>query len=278
MIVSLVLLVLAQAQAVSPDAPIACAADERAIAKRFSMAALAMEPESTVGGIYDRATKAEQQCPSSEPIAYYRLRAAELGRGGSMIPSEADRHDLEAMASQAAARFPRSARIATILARTKGTEGAAHLALALDPAYVPAKVALAAAMIRAGRADDARALLEQVPDLGSTPDGFAVLAQARWKMGDVSSARKAAQLALTQSSLPTPGAEPDARDPRPQLSAHETLGLVALEKKQYADAARHLLLAAQNSAEAEAVLANANAEFRRAIDKARRQKKHGTPP
>lgn len=262
------LITLAPPESASP----ACANDERSFAKRFSMAALAMEPESVVGGIYDRATEAEQRCPGSEPIAYFRLRAAELGRGGAMVgQADADRHALETLASQAFARFPQSVRIATVRARVLGTVDSAKQALAVDPNYLPAKIALAAAMVEAGQSKDAAILLERTPDLGATSDGFAVLARARLRDGDLNGARKAAQMALTGRDVEQ--LEPDARDPRAESSAHETLGLIFLEKKQYSDAAKHLLIAAETSAQAQKVLANANPSFRRAIEKARRGKK-----
>jgi tetratricopeptide (TPR) repeat protein len=274
LIAGFLVLALSLAQVAFPDASsdAGCASDERAFAKRFSMAVVAMEPESVLGGIYDRATDSERRCPQSEAIAYFRLRAAELGRGGPIVrPAEADSAQLETMATEAYKRFPRSARIATARARILGGLEPAKQALGLDPTYAPAKVALAAAMLASGQATEARDLLEQVPNLGSTSDGLTVLARARLKARDLGGAQKAAQLALRGRNIDL--VEPDARDPRPELGAHEILGMISLEKKQYSEAAKHLLIAAQNSADAQSALANANSDFRRAIEKARKRKK-----
>lgn len=254
-----------------------CSADERALAKRFSTAALAMEPEGVVGGIYDRATESEGRCADSEPIAYFRLRAAELGRGGPMVHATGtDQSELEAIAAKAVVRFPTSARIATAKSRIVGTVASAEQALALDPAYAPAKVSLAAAMLHFGQPAEARALLERTPNLGSTSDGFSVLAQAALRLHDLKAARKAAQTALTGRDVEL--VEPDARDPRPKLNAHETLGIISLERKEYSEAAGHLLIAADGSAQAQKLLASANPAFRRAIEKARRSRTKLTLP
>jgi len=265
-------LYLAQTTSVDASPNDGCAREERALAKRFSMSAVSMEPESALRGIFDRATESKRRCPQSEAIEYFRLRAAELGRGGPIVrPVAADRGELDAMTAEAGHRFPSSARIATIRARVLGTVDSAKQASILDPTYVPAKVALAAAMLEAGQIGDARDLLEQVKNLDSTSDGFSVLARARLKMGDVGGARKAAKMVLTGRSIDL--IEPDARDPRPDLSAHETLGMISLSKKQYADAAKHLSIAAQTSTQAQSVLANPDPDLRRAIERARRGKK-----
>lgn len=232
---------------------------------------MAKEPESAIGGIYDRATESEAQCPNSEPIAYFRLRAAELGRGRPMFDAgKFHPEELKDMAAKAALRFPRSARIATARARIVGTVAAAEQAVALDPNYAPAQVALAAALLQSGQAAEARALLERTPHLAATTDGFSVLARAALDMQDVKAARRAARMALT--GLDPDLVEPDARDPRPVLSAHETLGIIALEQKEYSEAARHLLIAADNSTQAAQLLANANPAFQKAIRRARRSR------
>ena len=58
--------------------------------------------------------------------------------------------------------MPKSVRIATLRARLLGTATAANEALALDPAYLPAQLALASALLDKGRIREASAILRKI--------------------------------------------------------------------------------------------------------------------
>ncbi len=66
------------------------------------------------------------------------------------------------MVDRAQRLVPKSVRIATLRARLLGTATAAKEALALDPAYLPAQLALASALLDEGRVRDASALLRKI--------------------------------------------------------------------------------------------------------------------
>jgi hypothetical protein len=217
-------------------------------------AKMAMEPESALGAIYSRATEARDRCADNEPLAYLRLRAAELGRGASVGRQPASSIDeWRALARTLAAKFPKSARIATVQARASGALADARHATELDPSYAPGQVALAAALLSTNPAE-AAAGLASVKKLSAVSDGYTVLARVRFALHDLAGAAKAATLALHGREVDL--IEPDGRDPRPLSGAHEILGLVSLEKRDYRKAAVHLQSAAPDSAKARAILDN----------------------
>jgi tetratricopeptide (TPR) repeat protein len=200
------------------------------------------EPEGTVRKVFDDATKAELRCPANELVAYARLRSAELGRGafvGDLTP--AARAELRTDADKAAARFPHAVKILAIGARADGTVPAARRAVAADPNYIPAKVALAAALIREGNAPSAVGMLEAIPNLDATSDGFTILARAHFAVHDLKGALRAARLVFKGRSSEL--IEPDVGNPWPAVEAHEIAGLASLELKRYDEAARHLIAA-----------------------------------
>ena len=150
-------------------------------------------------------------------------------------------------------KFPRSARIASIQARASGTIADARHALALDPTYLPARVALAAALLSSSPAEAATYLAPE-HDLAAVADGYTVLARTRWALRDSAGATEAAKLALHARTFHL--IEPDARDPRPVSGAHEVLGQVLLAKNRFREAATHLKLAAPDSPVARTILAD----------------------
>jgi hypothetical protein len=95
-----------------------------------------------------------KQCSTSEGAWYAILRAREL-------LGCAPQRTLE-MLDQAQRLVPRSVRIATLRARLLGTATAAKEALALDPAYLPAQLALASALLDEGRIQEASAILRRL--------------------------------------------------------------------------------------------------------------------
>jgi hypothetical protein len=251
------------------QADVDCGHAERKSAKDFSLAALAMEPEASLRKIYDQATQAQKRCPDSEALAYYSLRAAELGKGALFAdPAAPGNIELAALAHETAQRFSRSVRIATIEARATGDERLAREAVKLDPNYPPAQVALAAILLGSGDAKGALATIERVKGLAGTSDGYAVLARAQYAAGDRRAARLAAGRAL--KDVDPELAEPDARDPRPAMVAHQVLGMINLDEKRYLEAARHLLAADPNAPEVKGLLAKPPLALQRALKKARR--------
>lgn len=231
--------------------------------EEMDRSALAMEPESGLAAIYEKATEAAEPCPDDEGIAYLRLRSAELGRGAPVGRQAAPISDeWRKLAPILAARFPKSARIATIQARASRSVADARKASALDPKYIPARVALAAALLPSSAAE-AVTYLTPAHDLATVSDGYTVLARARWDLGDAAGAIEAANLALHGRALRL--VEPDARDPRPLSGAHEVLGQALLAKGRFRQAATHLKLAAPDSALARKILADPPAGLRKVL-------------
>jgi hypothetical protein len=237
------------------------------------MAQFQKEPEGSVLEVFKDSSKAAQRCPDDELVAYARLRSAELGRGdfvGNLKP--ASREQLRRDANEAAARFPRSARILTVGARANRTVSAARQAVATDETYVPAKVALGAALVDAGDASSAVKLLESTPNLSATSDGFTVLARARLAAHDPKGAIRAARSVFTGRQMEL--IEPDVRNQWPVIEAHEIAGLAALQLGLYDDAARHLLAADFGSTNVHDLLAAPPPPLRKALNKLAPRSKH----
>src|SRR6266404_2796641 len=153
---------------------------------------MAMEPESNIGAIYDWATAAKDRCASDERIAYFRLRALELGAGNTVGRQPLSTlEQWRALARAMTLQFPNSVRIATIQARASGSVEDARRAIAIDPSYAPAQVALASALVATDSAG-AVARLSTLKQLGSVSDGYTVLACARFSLHDFEGAAKAA--------------------------------------------------------------------------------------
>jgi len=226
----------------------------------MNRAQMAMEPESKLSFIYQRATSANDQCADNESLAYLRLRSAELGRGATVgHQSAASLAEWQGLAQTLARKFPRSVRLGTIAARASGSVDDARRAVSLDPSYAPAQVALAAALIST---DPTEAIthLVAIRDLSVVADGHSVLARARFAVHDLDGAEKAATSAIRRRSIDQ--IEPDARDPRPISAAHEVLGLVFLAKRQFRKAAANLELAAEDSTKARQILEDPPPELR----------------
>lgn len=221
---------------------------------------IAMEPQSAISVVYQRATQASERCPDNESVAYWRLRALELGRGtivGRQPKSTLD--EWRAMAAELSRRFPTSARIVTIQARATGSIDDARKAVELDPSYPPAQVALGVAWIPSDPARAARHLAG-VARLAEVSDGFTALARARYAARDLIGAANAARSVFRKRKVYL--VEPDGRDSRPTSQAHEVLGLVALTSGRYREAARELQAAVPDCEGARAILADPPKELR----------------
>jgi hypothetical protein len=249
--IAIAFLLWAGTAAVGPEPCQALAEDLRSTLDR---AKIAMEPQSAIGMVYQRATEAKDRCAADESLAYLRLRTAELGRGASVgRQSQSSVEELRTLTLALSISFPRSARIATVQARVSGVAADGRRATELDPSYAPAQVALAAALL-ATNPKEALAHLATVQNPGALSDGYTVLARVRLALGDLDGAAKAARAELKGRQLEL--IEPDGRDPRPISGAHEVLGLVALQRHDYRTAAMHLRAAAADSGRARAILDN----------------------
>jgi len=197
------------------------------------------EPEDGLRSIYSDATRATQECPEMEGLAYVRVRTAELGRGAliGLLPPDAPL-ELRELAAAAVERFPKSARILTVEARVSGNAEVARRAVAADPKYPPARVALADILVQSGDWRSAETILANTPRLNATNDGLVVWALVKLEKGDARGALAKANQALTgQHEEPI---EPDARDPRPMMRAHAVAARAALALRRFNDAALHL--------------------------------------
>jgi hypothetical protein len=145
----------------------------------------------------------------------------------------------------------------------------ARRAVALDPGYGPAQVALAARLAANGDITGARRTIDAAGDLAVIDDGFAVLARIRWAQGDVSGAIEAAERQITGRQI---AAEPGGGPPEQAAidEAHEILGLAYLEKGALDRAAPHLLAArAAGSQKARQAVERADPALRKALMRAR---------
>lgn len=123
-------------------------------------------------------------CPTNETVWYAVLRALELTSPTRRAPIE--------LVDRARAAVPGSVRIETIRARTLVTMDAAQAAVRIDPAYVPAQVALAEAYAQAGDRASALRVLQSVRGLNRVAGGPLLLAQIAAALGDWRVAAKAA--------------------------------------------------------------------------------------
>jgi hypothetical protein len=241
-----------------------CQTLENEVWTRLTTSEAAMDAESARGMLYEEATGDAQQCPQSERIAYVRLRVLELGAGDAQL--EAQRVEL---GRKLVRSFPRSARIATVVARLERSAPLARQAVGLDPAYAPAGVALAALLFGSGDTTGAQAAISATPDIAAVENGFAVLARIRWASGDVDGTIEAAQRQLAGRKMPIEpgGGVRQAADDE----AHELLGVAYLKKARPDRAAPHLIAASEaGSARARQIVRSADPALRRALARARK--------
>lgn len=222
-----------------------------------------MEPEGARIQLYEKAVDALKKCPDSEQIAYVGLRAAEL------VPGE-PAPEWRRFVGEIAARFPHSARIATVKARQDQSVDSAKRAVAADGRYLPARVTLARALLASGDRSGARAALGGVPVDGS-PEAEAALARIHWADGDVAGAVEAAKQALQTRHWD--GREPGATRDAAVSEAHEILGLAYVKQGQPEKAAPHLLAVNPPSKEVQALLDRPDPGLRKALARARRSRR-----
>jgi len=151
-----------------------------------------------------------------------------------------------------------------VRARAWHTTDTARAAVALDPTYAPAKVALASILLEQAEAHQARTILEKVSDLDHIPGGYTLLARSRLLTGDFKAAISAAAkerstmlVSIEPSILPDMTAVRDAR---------EVAGQAYLSEKKYTLAAELLLDAGVRGSEtARLAVERADPHFRAAL-------------
>jgi hypothetical protein len=226
-----------------------CAVAEKESWLSLSRTALTLDVGGGIRQSFLLAANALPSCQQDETLWYVLMRASELGFG--MFPIQVGSTELNGFddALHAAVKqFPRSPRLATIFARHAGTVKASRRAVDLDPAYTPARVALAAAQLSAGDAKAAVTTLVMLKDRNRIIGANLLLGRARLADGDPEGAIEAARLESQADVLHTwePGAAP-RDDSKPQTD--ELVGMAHLAAGRYSVACRHLLAAAAEGSE-----------------------------
>jgi hypothetical protein len=206
--------------------------------------ALSKDQSGVWSSVFERSVSLLAQCVGAvdtESLWYALARSAELGFGHYPIAiADQQLSNRERIIEAAAQQQPRSARIMTLLARERKTVSSAREALALDPSYAPAIVALASATANDGDAPTAFALLER-PAVLETPGAQTLRAQILLSERKLSDAIAAARLDVAGAW---------AKRPEPifvvavRRAAEETLGLCLMADGQTQAAAGHLRSAA----------------------------------
>jgi hypothetical protein len=155
-----------------------------------------------------------------------------------------------------------------VKARLEGSVEAARQATALDSGYAPARVALAAALLKSGDVASARTTIDGVKDLGRVQGGYGVLARIKWAQGDTAGAAAAARAEL--GGQLAEHFEPGGDSARDRALAHEVLGLAYLRQKDPTRAVPHLREAEPFSDHIRALLAHPDPPLRKALERQRR--------
>jgi hypothetical protein len=191
---------------------------------------------------FRRAVAALAECPDSEPLWYEVVRGAELHVGN--FPLTIGTRTFEApieAAHEAAVRAPRSARIATVLARLDSSVESARRAVALDATWGPARLALAAALSAQGSNIEADAILADMSATKSVPGANTARARILMARGKPKEAAALARRDLGDQWFDAP--EPYLMS-TVRRDAMETLGLALLAANRPKQAAPHLKAAA----------------------------------
>ena len=226
-----------------------CPALEEKVAHHLAGFPMVAEQTSPLLAMGQDAFAALRQCPDSPRLWYLAARAAEMleaPEGPDHEPAFPEHGSARQIAREAAAHAPRSAPIATVVARQEGTLEAAQQAHGLAPAYRPASRVLAVALARAGRPDEALALLK-FPE--TYPAAMTRIARADVLLaaGRGREAEREARQALAH-----PYDDPDEPSSRDALAwqGKEALGLALLAQKRPREAVPFLRAAAAGGSQA----------------------------
>jgi hypothetical protein len=229
-----------------------CAEVARAFAAELTLSAGAANEDGALRRLQESALSGIRSCPDLEPQLYIAARTAELGYAAGAPRGNGPTVEARNLAYEASMRQPRSARIATVLARIDGTVAAARRAYEIDPNYTPARLQLVLALAAAGSKGEALSLL---------PSG---------KMMDTASERIArARVLLAAGEAQAAAGEAEAahraRKPEAEIvpgrdlerDAQEVLGFALLASHRVNQAESHLKAAAAlGSTKARAQLLN----------------------
>jgi hypothetical protein len=206
---------------------------------------LAGQAENQAGELRNQYTAARErlaECPGSEPLWYAVIRAAELDLAEFPLTiAQQTFATPQELAREAALRAPKSARIATALARLDSTVESARHAVALDPAWGPAALALAAALAANGANTEADHVLAGASDIKTVPGANTIRATVLMGLGKPEQAAALARRDLTEQwpDAPEPFLMPIVR-----REAMATLGLALLAGNHPKEAAAQLKAAA----------------------------------
>lgn len=260
------LVVLAFMLAGSSPPAVDCNALARELLWNLQRSLGAKEPEDVISSVHARAAEARRECAQSEEVRYAELRSAELEINRSEDRALRDRWRSDVAA--AAAEFPRSGKILTVAARATGTVADARRAVAADPRYAPAGVALARAVLAEGRPSEAAAILQNTADLARVVDGLPALAGAQLAAGDVDRAIATSKRALREFALEP--IEPDPHADFGSTEAREVLGAAYLQRGKVHAAVAELCKIAGWSAQARRLLDVTDPRIHREVRKVRR--------
>lgn len=226
-----------------------------------------VDPRGAVADAAASAAGSLRGGPGDEPTWYALLRGKEmLGDGGPVTAGGSRWPSLLDAAEAVARRFAGSPRLATLHARLDGGVLVSRAALAVNPAYAPAQVALGKALLREGKPRMARTLLEQVREPERVQGGGVALARARVETGEPGKALLAAAREANAPGLC--GVEPSIHDPGVLRDLDEVRGLARLALGAIDAGARSLLraVAAGSAAARRALAAHAErSDVRRAL-------------
>jgi hypothetical protein len=206
---------------------------------------LAAYAENEAGGLRNQFMAARERladCADSEPLWYTVIRASELGLGDFPLTiARQEFADPQALAREAVSRAPRSARIATVQARLDASVASARHAVALDPAWAPAALALASALAAEGANAEAETILAGASGIKSVPGANTTRAAILIGLGKPDQAAALARRDLTAQwpDSPEPFLMPIVR-----REAMATLGLALLAGNHPKEAATQLKAAA----------------------------------
>jgi tetratricopeptide (TPR) repeat protein len=219
------------------EAAESCGALESRLEAQVAGLQMVADQVGELRAIGDAALEGVKACPQSERLWYLAARSAEVLEGSSGGAAFPEAGSARKIAQQAAAHVPRSAAVATVLARVDQTEQSARMAYDLDPHYAPARRALALALARKGSFDDARKLV--TPAAGAAD----LTARARVLLAAGKPGEAAAE---AQKALKRP--RPDAAELSPTTEilreANEVLGFALLAQGRTREALRALHVAA----------------------------------